>query len=187
MWKSLTLITFTAALALAGPPAVCHPVAIGDAASLPWRNANGWDGADPSYKIANLSADTLKLLNGSAPVNVRMETLRRAAIYSARHAGVAIKLMNELEARTKSAKSDPLAWFDAGYFIEAVRQTEFIYRYDMLDAPVRSAWVHRGEKLGPDGRPMIEKALALGGKGMHHALALIDEYRSADLKHHAKR
>lgn len=187
MWKPLTLITIAAALALAGPPAVCHRIDIGDAASLPWRNVNGWDGADPAYNVANLSNDTLKLLAPSAPVNLRMETLRRAAIYSARHAGLAVKLMNQLEARAKTAKSDPLAWFDAGYFIEAVRQTEFIYRYDMLDAPVRSALVHRGEKLGPDGRPMIEKALALGGKGMNHALALIDEYRNADLKHHAKR
>lgn len=187
MWKPLTLITFAAALALAGPPAVCHRIDIGGAASLPWRNVNGWDGTDSAYNVANLSTDTLKLLSSTAPINVRMETIRRAAIYSARHAGLAAKLMNELEARAKAAGGEPLLWFDAGFFIEAVRQTEFIYRYDMLEAPVRAAWVHRGEKLGPDGRPMIEKALALGGKGMNHALSLIDEYRKADLKHHAKR
>lgn len=187
MWKPLTLITIAAALALAGPPAVCHRIDIGNAASLPWRNVNGWDGADAAYNISNLAADTERLLAPGAPINVRMETLRRAAIYSARHAGVAVKLMNQFAARANAAKTDPLAWFDAGYFIEAVRQTEFIYRYDMLDAPVRAEWVHRGEKLGPDGRPMIEKAIALGGKGMNYPLSLIDEYRNADLKHHAKR
>ncbi|GJM21962.1 MAG: hypothetical protein DHS20C15_18770 [Planctomycetota bacterium] len=61
-----------------GPPAICHPIDIGEARSLPWG-----DGAfelDERYDRATLVADTAALLDTSADLLVHMETLRRAVI-----------------------------------------------------------------------------------------------------------
>lgn len=189
----MTLQIFTAFLgltvaALAGPPLICERIEIGDAKSLPWRSVNGWDGSDKNYSTGALTKDTLALLTPATPMNVRMETLRRAAIYSAR----SLKLSEQLSARllsritdaTATGKSDPLVWFDAGYFAEALRQVTFVYRYDMLSPAERTQWKVRGEELGLDGRPWIEKAIRMGGKGMEPAIAKIEDYRQADFKHH---
>src|SRR5690349_6800832 len=103
--------------ALAGPPMICHPFNIGGARSLPWHNASNWSDIDPSYNLAHLSDDTLALLKPDASVQVRMETMRRAAVYSARQTGLAEELIARLEARAMdseaSGKPDVLAWFDA--------------------------------------------------------------------------
>jgi len=40
----------------------------------------------------------------------------------------------------------------------------------------------RGDGRVLDGRPWIEKAIRMGGKGMEVALAKTGEYRDADLK-----
>lgn len=107
-------------LALAGPPMICHPLETRNAPSLPWSSSqHAWDGREPGYDRKQLVADTLSLLNSDTPVIARMETLRRAAIYADSPA-LAIELSNQLVARTKG--SDPMAAFDAGYFIEAVHQ-----------------------------------------------------------------
>ncbi len=189
----MTLQIFTVFLgltvaAVAGPPLICERIEIGDAKSLPWRSVNGWDGSDKTYSTGALTKDTLALLTPATPMNVRMETLRRAAIYSAR----SLKLSEQLSARllsriadaTATGKSDPLVWFDAGYFAEALRQVTFVYRYDMLSPAERTQWKLRGEELGLDGRPWIEKAIRMGGKGMEPAIAKIEDYRQADFKHH---
>lgn len=190
MFKQPIILILTAAAALAGPPLVCHPIEIGSAASLPWRNVQGWDGTDPKYNVGNLAADITKLLDAGAPLNLRMETLRRAAIYSARTEGLADRVTGLLLARAKQADAtgtpQPNFWFDAGYYAESVRQTSFIYRYDMLTQAERKDWKLRGEKLATDGRPWIETAIRLGGKGMEPALAKVDEYRRTDLEHHRK-
>src|SRR5690349_3238185 len=83
--------------ALAGPPLICHPFDIGGAKSLPWSGGKDWSDADPSYDVAHLSEDTLALLKPGVPVLVRMETMRRAAIYAARQAGLAEDLLARLE------------------------------------------------------------------------------------------
>ncbi len=184
--RTLATLAFTAVTLVAGPPLICERIDIGNAQSLPWRSVNGWDGTDPSYKVANLSADTLLLLKPGLPMNVRMETLRRAALYAAKHDRLGDEITSRLLARTADAeasgKSDPLAWFDAGYFVETVRQAGFIYRYDMLSPAERAAWKVRGEAIGLDGKPWIQKAVRLGGKGMEGALAKVNEYRDADMK-----
>jgi hypothetical protein len=177
--------------ALAGPPLICHPINIGNARSLPWRNSNGWDGVDPSYKpVATLTSDTLDLLAPSTPLKVRMETIRRAAIYAARYDRLGDEITSRLLARVASSetsgKSDPLAWFDAGYFVETVRQATFVYKFDMLSEAERNQWKMRGEALALDGKPWIEKAIRLGGQGMEGALANVNEYRQADLKRAAQ-
>ena len=186
--RLLAIMALAAVCALAGPPLICERIEIGSAQSLPWRNVDGWDGIDKSYDVSKLPEHVIALLDPSMPVAVRMETLRRAAIYSARHDDIVGNLQARLLARVAnsaaSGKQDPLAWFDAGYFTEALRQVTFIYRYDMLSPTERAQWKLRGDKLGLDGRPWIEKAIQLGGRGMEPAIAKIDDYRQADLKHH---
>jgi len=181
------MMLLAATSVLAGPPLICHPVEIGSAKSLPWiEKGDNWNSADPRYDTARLTEDTLALLTPSTPLNVRMETMRRAAIYSAKKDGAADQITAQLLARTATAeataKQDSMAWFDAGYFVETVRQVTFVYRYNMLTPAERTQWKLRGEKLGLDGKPWIERAIKLGGKGMEVALAKIDDYRDADIK-----
>src|SRR5947209_11122658 len=82
----------------AGPPLICHPFNIGAVQSLPWGNsaAAGWDNPDPNYHVQQLSSDTLRLLNDQTPVLVRMETLRRAAIYGEKDHRAAAELLSSL-------------------------------------------------------------------------------------------
>jgi len=79
----------------AGPPLLCHPYDIGSARSLPWNDAAGWTGTRADYKLENLVADTDALLTPTTPVVVRMETLRRAAIYASMDAKVAKQLADD--------------------------------------------------------------------------------------------
>src|SRR4026208_1903074 len=80
---SIVIASLTiAAPALAGPPLLCHPFDIGNAKSLPWLGEKSWDEGQPGYKLDRLVADTEALLTPSTPVIVRMETLRRAALYA---------------------------------------------------------------------------------------------------------
>ena len=184
----IPLMLAATAAAIAGPPAVCQRVEIGNAKSLPWKDVNGWNGTVPSYNIATLTADTLAILAPSAPVPLRMETIRRAAIYAARNEAVAHELTARLVGRiadTEAAgKPDANAWFDAGYYAESLRQIGFVYRYDMLSQQEKANWKVRGDGVVPavDGQPWIEKAIRLGGKGMEIALAKVTEYRQADRK-----
>ena len=184
MKRHLLAAALTALPVLAGPPLICHPIEISDAKSLPWRTeVRGWDGADRAYDApANLVRDTLALLAPGTPVPVRMETMRRASIYAARDARLAPDIAAKLEAR--AAKSGTaLDWFDAGYWIESVRQASFIYRYDMLSPGEKQSWQIRTGLEGKDGYPMVKKAISIGGvPGMERALGLIEEYRNADKK-----
>ena len=188
--KSITLLVLVAATALAGPPMICQPVDIGDAKSLPWKPVNTWNGADPAYDLASLSSDLLALLTPSAAIPLRMETMRRAAIYAAGNQTLAAQLSSRLLARVANAeaagKQLSIYWFDAGYFVETLRQASFIYRYDMLSPAEKSTWQLRGDPAPLDGKPWIEKAIRLGGGGMEVALLKVEEYRQADLKRNQK-
>src|SRR5580692_11572149 len=168
--------------ALAGPPLICRQFDIGSARSLPWKAGPDWHGADPAYNLANLGDETLSLLTPGTPVRVRMETLRRAGIYSAKDARLAGELTSRLLARaldTEAAgKADPLAWFDAGYFVETIRQAAFMYRY--LDPSDRASWQLRGDTPRLDGYPWVQKANRLGGADMDYALSLMAEFRAED-------
>lgn len=172
--------------ALAGPPLICQQFEIGSAKSLPWTRGSDWHGADPSYNLANLTRDTLALLAPATLVKVRMETLRRAAIYSSKDARLAADLENRLLARVVDSeaigKADALAWFDAGYFAETIRQATFVYRYNMLNESERAAWQLRGDSPRMDGYPWVEKAIRMGGVSMEYALSLMNEFRQEDLK-----
>jgi hypothetical protein len=60
-----------------------------------------------------------------------METLRRAAIYSSRDPRLADEIASRLFVRK--------AWFDVGYFIEAVREASEAYAM-IHDPAQRAAW-----------------------------------------------
>jgi len=125
-----------ASLAHAGTPLICNPYSIGNARSLP---AGDWKGVDPRYDRTRLVDDTLALLTPETPILVRMETLRRAAIYATGNLrkwqgvsytsddrAIALALLDGLRARTTQlteANAD-LALFDLGFFAETLRQTQ---------------------------------------------------------------
>ena len=110
----------------AGPPLLCHPFDIGSAASLPWNGNSSWFDGKPDYRLSNLVSDTEALLAPSTPVVVRMETLRRAAIYASHDPQVASALLERLAARAQHSKTagrpDALALLDVAYVTEALRQ-----------------------------------------------------------------
>lgn len=124
----------------AGPPLICHPYAIGpDAKSLPGGGKDHF-GLSAAYDRTQLVKDTLALLNPAMPIIVRMETLRRAALYATNEMSawrtpqgsyaqaerdLALGLLHRLRERTQ----DPvfprdLALFDLGFYAETLRQTK---------------------------------------------------------------
>ena len=120
------------ALVQAGTPLICHPYAIGRAKTLPGTDGD-WKGVNPNYDRTNLVRDTLALLTPETPIIVRMETMRRAAIYAT--AGLrgwtndqgfsdedranANAILAKLQERAKTAKDADraLALFDEGFFV----------------------------------------------------------------------
>jgi hypothetical protein len=159
----------------AGTPLICHPYAIGAAKSLPGSGGD-WKGVNPSYDRTHLIRDTLALLTPETPVIVRMETLRRAAIYATagmRGWGVANgysaedrantqALLAQLQERTTNTDRAvlALALFDLGFFAETLRHAGLettINGYDTL---------RRARELrGPDAA--FDFALALASSWPH--------------------
>ena len=157
------------ALVHAGTPLICHPYAIGNAKSLPGSEGD-WKGVNPNYDRTHLVRDTLALLTPDTPIIVRMETMRRAAIYAT--AGMrgwttgkgfsdedrasTTAILEKLRERTKAAKGADraLALFDEGFFVETLRHTgvdKSINGYELL--------VQARAVRGPDAD--MEFALAL--------------------------
>jgi hypothetical protein len=176
----LVLWGLMAAPAFAGPLLICHTIDIGSQRSLPWLATGTWNGPDPAYEVAHLSDDTLEILAPGTPVEVRMETLRRAVIYSARQAGLSDRLMIRLIARAMDAeasgKADPSAWFDAGYFAETLRQGALVY--SMLHGPERDAWMIRSDTQHIDGLAWIRVAIRLGDAGARPVVSVVEEARA---------
>lgn len=159
----------TGGLLRAGQPLICHPYAIGSAPCLPGA-VDGPKGTDPAYDRSRLTADTLALLTPSQPILVRMETLRRAAIYAtadlrgwargsrytADDQRTARDLLVALERRLQTATGADLALalFDAGFFAETLRQTGLDPSLDGYRRIVAAAEMRNGDAE-------IEFALAL--------------------------
>jgi hypothetical protein len=152
--------------AVAGTPLICHPYEIGNAKTLP---AGPKRGTDPGYDRTTLTTDTLALLTPETPLIVRMETLRRAAIYATsdmRHwkneayttddRTVALALFEKLRERTLGATGDALALalFDAGFFVETLRHAQLDLGIDGY------ALLTKASELRPNDAE-IEFALAL--------------------------
>jgi hypothetical protein len=92
-----------------------------------------------------------------------METLRRAAIYALRDEKVADRLLAKLVDRThkseSGARADALAWFDAGYFVETLKQAAPIAR----DRSPEQAKAIAALVETVDGYAMVQKSLTLRG------------------------
>lgn len=180
-WRVFVMVLGLGSVAVhAGPPLICHPFEIGKARSVPWGGGSSWNSPDGGYDVKDLVSDTLELLTPEMPVMVRMETLRRAAIYSVRETGLAAQLVASLSARVLDAeargKPEALAWFDAGYLMESLKQAG--WAYERSHSPSRGAasaanpfqkingyaWVLRSQKLGVSD-PAVEFAAALMTNG----------------------
>ena len=164
--------------AMAGPPLICHPIAIGQAKSLPWVDLN-YHTRDGGYDLQNLTRDTLAILDSNTPVLVRMETLRRATLYARQDPQVAKELLTRLHARAANAGADnigALAWFDIGYLAETYKQ-----------------WMGKGEPnpaAGLDGYSWVKKAISMRGQDpeMEFAAALITfTGPNSDHRYHAQK
>lgn len=166
--------------ARAGTPLICHPYAIGNAPSLPGSGGD-WKGVNPAYDRSRLIGDTLALLAPETPLIVRMETLRRAAIYAtagmrgwgtkegfkAEDRAQVAELLARLRERAAQAAGDAqaLAWFDLGFLAETLR--------------------HTGVDASLDGYGIIVKALQLRGADpeMEFALALATSWPNRRNEH----
>ncbi len=146
-------LTIFAAAVYAGPPLICWPFDIGGAKSLPFGSDN-WHSTDPAYNTQQLAGDTLALLQPGTPVLVRMETIRRATVYTMKDRAAGVALLERVEARVNEAekrgKPDALALFDLGYLLETYKQ---------------AYWRDSAKNIatGRDGYALITRAIQLRG------------------------
>jgi len=151
------LAAATLAPAHAGPPLLCFPYQIGQARSLPW----GHDAFEQSktYDSSHVVADTIDILRTERSVLVRMETLRRAAIYIGQNTGKATELLSYMTSLALTndsiGKVSTLNLFDAGYFAATTRQNG-------VDLPWRP-----GADDGADGYLWIKRAVDLQRQDRH--------------------
>lgn len=172
--------------ALAGPPLVCHPLAIGNAASLP--SGDGPFGSDPDYAPRNLAKETIAYLDADVPVIVRMETIRRAVLYvtntlkGARHG-------NTYDGATKrriAALADGFKQRLSGMENTTPEYAHSLFDYGYLNACLKQAWANPDD----DGYETVLRANTLlgGNAEMQFALAMISKHpaRSALEQHLAE-
>jgi len=156
-----------ATVAQAGPPLICHTIEIGQAKSLPWTTHNWNLSGSESYDTKNLLRDTLEILAPDTPVLVRMETLRRAALYARQDPVAAKELLTRLHARATFAESsghpDALAWFDVGYLAETYKQ----WLGQNLPHMTDGMRMDPNPAAGVDGYALVKKALALRSLARH--------------------
>lgn len=159
---ALVALLGAAAPVLAGPPLLCHPFDIGSARSLPWDGTNAWWQGRSDYNLQNLVADTEAALTPSTPVIVRMETLRRAAIYASLDDKVATRLLSSLNARAQAAgaagAASANALFDAGYLTETFKQIAMLRGERQFADRARTV---AGVVGSAEGTTLIKRAIAL--------------------------
>jgi hypothetical protein len=148
---------FAASPAVAGPPLLCHPFDIGDARSLPWDGSRSWFHGRSDYAVGNVARDTDALLTPSTPVIVRMETIRRAAIYASADREAADALYGMISARARSPKADALAVLDAALLTETFRQLSLMDRSAEHQVRARNARAIVGSS---DGRALLARVIA---------------------------
>jgi hypothetical protein len=160
------------ALADAGPPLICHPFQTAGAELLTWGSGPEWNNPARNYDVQRLTADTLRLLTPDTPVLARMENLRRAAIYATQNQGAADALLHALTQRATAADANATALFDAGYLIEAYKQSAHMYRWS---------------PPGQDGYAMVVRAIGMtrDAAAMEFAASLMS--RGADAQAHLRR
>ncbi len=109
---------------LYGTPLLCQEFAVGEAHSLPWGD-DMQGRAD--YDRTHLVADTARILKTEPDALVRMETLRRAALYAGDDRALAWELVGRaglavLE-QSSTAAPEALAWLDLGFLTACLEQT----------------------------------------------------------------
>jgi hypothetical protein len=175
--------------ALAGPPLLCHPYDIGQARSLPWDGSTSWFHGQAGYDVRHLVSDTDALLTPATPVIVRMETIRRAAIYATLDRRVASALVARFgeRARIASGPAQALALLDAALLTETLRQMSKLASLSNF----RDRGPVAGEAIGDtDGRVLLAMALAArpDDASFRFAAALIEADRDKGAyKEHARR
>jgi len=189
---TLAVLAATAEVAMAGPPLLCHPFDIGTAKSLTWDTSHGWQGRVGATNMKTLVADTEALLTPDTPVIVRMETLRRAAIYASTDATIATELLTRLQSRAASAQKNALETFDAGYLIETFRQISKMKGWTRDDGAQIQLTALQSLVEKADGEALIQQSLAArnGDPAIEFAAALIaGSYpaRRADYHKHAEK
>jgi hypothetical protein len=162
LFRAVLLAGALSTYALAGPPLVCHPFDISGGQSLPW--GNGWDRADPAYDRTHLTADTLSLLAPQTPVLVRMETLRRAALYATENPAQGYELLARLLAR--STAGDKLSLFDAGYLVETFKQAHQAHKALLAAGIDGEEWVAQAIRSGVGDTASMEFAASLMASDM---------------------
>ena len=195
----------TAALVIstaqAGPPAICHPVEIGDQASLPWGSSAFKK--KRGYSKSDVLDDTLKLLEASDSALVHMETLRRATLYLDRDTKRATTLLAMLMARALDgeAADEPngLAWFDAGYLAQCYAQVNIDTGLSCgkAEGVAGYGWIKKALQLRPDDAEMefgAAMATVIAGIPEHRqhtmrvkTLAKKDSLAMKNLRYHAER
>jgi hypothetical protein len=160
--SALAFVAVSAATpAFAGPPLICHPFETKGGALLPWGSTSAdtrWNAPLGSYKVANLTADVIKLLDADAPVITRMENMRRATIYASKDPAIARELLDAVMSRAQPTRTGGAqALFDAGYLIESYRQAESIRdnrgpEWAAVDATIKTG-----------GYAFVQKAIAMTG------------------------
>jgi hypothetical protein len=160
---ALASLLLVPAAAEAGSPLICFPFQTGSAEVLPWAQEPGWKAPHPDYDVRQLPADMQRLLSPAAPVLARMENIRRAAIYASQAPAVADEVLALLLARINTPAPDALALFDAGYFIETLRNGSYM---DMNPAPAADGYVLVARAIGLVGvNPEMEFAASLMTSG----------------------
>jgi hypothetical protein len=170
---------------------LCHPYEIGAAKSLPWVGEKNWFEGQPGYKVENLVADTEALLTPATPVIVRMETLRRAALYASTDPKVANGLLKRLisraEASEEAGRPDALAYLDAAYLAGAFNELTMLAKSKEWET---RAAVASSVKGSLDAYALIAKSVAArpNDAAIQFAAALIasDDHRTAYPVHAAK-
>ena len=194
-FSAFAALIVLAQAAMAGPPLICHALNIGDAKSLPWNvdarysSSGGWSlSGKADYDVSRLVGDTLAILAPSTPVIVRMETIRRATLYTQQNPEIAKQLLSSLRSRAVDAESngrrDALAWFDLGYLVECYKQANQTYKQVGPDK-----WepeVHANPASGLDGYACVRKAIGLRSEDpqMEFAAALITMEGPAEARGH---
>jgi len=165
LWlHAITLVALLhAGNALAGPPLLCDRFDTAGAPTLEWGGSR-WNQPRADFDLATLAERTEALLTPATPVIVRMETLRRAAIYAARDGRALRALDARLQAgveATRDTDDHALALFDAGYFHETLKDIQRLQGYDMPGIGRIDAAALRRQLARGDGQMRIAQALSL--------------------------
>ncbi len=162
------------AMTLLGPPAICHPIDIGEARSLPWGNG-GWIETDDDYDVARVVDDTLSILGGSDNALVHMETIRRATLYLSgmgklfkpkseswrNHEGKRLHTaLEQVAQRLDAGRGKGLALFDVGYLLAAFDQA------GLWSGVTEPSWFDKAVAQRPDDGA-LHLGAALASFGQH--------------------